>query len=245
MASDKIICHFQSGICLEEAHCMKKYFLIFLLMSSYLLFAQKNNNIINVPKGGLLISDNIINHDVWKSARQINIGYGNCIFFVQNGDYLYIGFRGNYEPWSHLYINNRSNVYVLHITASMGRVIYNMNHYGAWQPDRQFNWKLRENGNDYEESGEINPNSFFEKEGWITCNNSEAEKEEVVFKINLKNYDKRNIYVAFVFGLKEKSYLYWPATLKDDTLQPEMFTGYNPSPLMFDFRNWALLKLAD
>jgi hypothetical protein len=224
---------------------MKKFFTIFLLLSFHLSFAQKNNNIINVPKGGSLISDNTINNSVWKSAKQINIGDGNCICFVQNGDYLFIGFRGNYEPWSHLYINNRSNVYVLHVTASMGRIIYNMNHYGTWQPDRQFNWKLRKNGSDYEESGEINPDSFFEKEGWITCINSEAEKKEVVYKINLKNYDRKNMYIAFVFGSKDKSYLYWPETLKDDTLRPEIFTGYNPSPLMFDFRNWTLLKLTD
>jgi hypothetical protein len=223
---------------------MKKFFIIFLLFSFHLSFAQKNN-IINVPGNGSLISNNSINQNVWKKSHRINIGCGSEICFVHDNNYLYIGFRGNYEPWSHLYINNRSNVYVLHITASMGRVIYNLNHYGTWQPDRQFNWKLRKTGNDFENPKQIDLNSFLEKEGWITYTNSEFEKKEVVSKIDLKNYDKKNLYIAFVFGLKEKAYLYWPPTLNDDTLRPEIFTGYNPSPLMFDFGNWALLKLTD
>jgi len=214
----------------------------FFLACLQILIAQKSNNVVNVPRGIPLISGLAINPNGWKTAVLLKSNGGDEIYLVHDTEYLYVGFRGVYEPWSHLYLNNRSNLNVLHITPSMGRVVYNMNNYGTWRPDRQFNWKMKDKSVDYETSN-IDPKKFLEKEGWITCINSSGDKKEVVFKINLKNYDKNNLYIAWVYGFKNNSYLYWPLTLNDDTLKPEIFTGYNPSDLKFNLKNWALLKL--
>ncbi len=72
-----------------------------------------------------------------------------------------------------------------------------------------------------------------------------SNRKEVVFKIALNQLDIKNIYTAFVYGLKGNSYLFWPKSLSDDTLKPEMFTGYKPSDLKFDFKKWAQLMLAE
>lgn len=221
---------------------MGKYFLLFLIPLQF-LFAQKNENIIRIPKGSSLANEYSINQNALKSAKQIKLADGGEIYLAHDDEYLYFCFRGVYEPWSHLYLNCRSNVYVLHITPSMGRVTYNMSHYGTWRPDRQFNWKMKSREHDYEENKVVDKKSFLEKDGWITTINSTGEKKEVVFKIALKNYDLNNLYIAWVYGIKGTSYSYWPTTLNDDTLKPEIFTGYNPSNLKFDFYRWALLKL--
>jgi len=242
MASEEIFYHFQLKICFWEGCCMLKIFVMFFLFSFQFTFAQRNNEVINVPNGSPLILGNLINQDAWKTARQIKSGGGNEVFVVHDNNFLYVGFRGNYEPWSHLYINNRNSVYVLHITASMGRVVYNLNQYGNWRPDRPFNWKIRKNGQDYENLKLVDSKVFLKKEGWITSVNMNGEKKEIVFKIDIKNFDKNNLYVALVFGFKGTSYLFWPSTLNDDTLKPEIFTGYNPSDLRFNLKNWTLLK---
>ncbi len=223
---------------------MRKYFLIFFLFSIQAVYTQDRNNI-PVPKGPPLIGGSSINHNAWKSSNKIKIDNCNEIYLVHDGQFLYFGFRGIYEPWSHLYINNRSNVHVLHVTAAMGRVIYNVNHYGTWQPDRQFNWKMKNSKHDYAIDNNVDEKNFLEKEGWITAVNSTQNKKEVVFKIAIKNVDVNNLYLAWVFGFKEASYLFWPLSLNDDTLKPEVFTGYNPSDLKFNFKSWAILKLAD
>lgn len=222
---------------------MKKYIPLFLLISFYSLLAQKSTNVITVPKGGTLLSDETINQYVWRSANKLKTINGDEIYLIHDGDYLYIGFRGIYAPWSHLYITNKNKVYVLHVTASMGRVIYSLNHYGTWYPDRRFNWKIRHE--EFDPNKKIDAAQFLKDEGWITSINSAGEKKEVVFKIAMKGFDKRNINIAFVYGLKNNVYEFWPQTLNDDTLKPEIFTGYNPSDLKFDFSKWALLKLAD
>lgn len=222
---------------------MKKYLPLFLLITFHFSSAQKKDNVINVPKGGSLLTGEVINEYVWQAAVKFKTENGGEVYLTHDGNYLYIGFRGIYEPWSHLYINNRSKVYVMHVTASMGRVVYNMNHYGAWHPDRQFNWKMRHT--EYDPDKKIDAEQFLQSEGWITHTDSRGDKKEVVFKIALKNLDRKNIYTAFVFGFKNDKYMFWPNTLNDDTLKPEIFTGYNPSDLNFDFRKWALLKLSE
>ena len=224
---------------------MRKYFFLFLLFGIQVTYTQNRSNIIVVPKGSPLINGSAINQNAWKSANQIKTEIGNEIYLVHDGQYLYFGFRGIYEPWSHLYLNNRSNVQVLHITTAMGRVVYNLNHYGTWQPDRQFNWKVKNIQHDYNISSTTDGKNYIEDEGWTTAINSYKDKKEVVFKIAIKNIDVNNLYLAWVFGFKGTSYLFWPQSLDDDTLKPEVFTGYNPSDLKFDFKSWALLKLAD
>jgi hypothetical protein len=221
---------------------MGKLFVLIFLLASQFITAQREEII--VPNGLSLISGNSINQNAWKSAYKIKIDNYNEIYFVHDGQFFYFGFRGIYEPWSHLYINNRSNVNVLHVTAAMGRVIYNVNHYGTWQPDRQFNWKMKNTKHDFVINNNVDEKSFLEKEGWITAVNSTSDKKEVVFKIAIKNLDVNNLHLAWVYGLKENSYLHWPTNLNDDTLKPEVFTGYNPSDLKFNFKSWALLKLS-
>ena len=222
---------------------MKKYVLLFFLLTFQGFLAQKSPNIVNVPKGGALLSGETMNNYVWRSAIKFNTESGEIIYLIHDNDYLYIGFRGIFAPWSHLYINNRNKVYVLHVTASMGKVVYSMNHYGTWYPDRRFNWKMRHE--EYDPNKKIDDIQFLKEEGWITNVKSDGDKKEVVFKIAIKSFDKKNINIAFVYGLKGNVYQFWPKTLNDDTLKPEIFTGYNPSELRFDFSKWVLLKLAD
>lgn len=222
---------------------MKEFLVILLFISFGFLSAQKNVNIVNVPNGSALLTNGIINENVWNSANKLSTNCGDEVYLIHDEEYLYIGFRGAYEPWSHLYINTRSKVYVMHISPAMGRVVYNMNYYGVWNPDRRFNWKMRHP--EYDPNKKVDTKKFLNDEGWITGINSSGIKKEVVFKIALKTLDRKNIYAAFVYGLKEDSYLYWPRTLNDDTLKPEMFTGYNPSDLKFDFKKWANLKLSE
>ncbi len=91
----------------------------------------------------------------------------------------------------------------------------------------------------------VDPKKYLDEEGWITSYSFYSDKKEIVFKINLKNYDRDKLFIAFVYGNKENSYLFWPVTLDDDTLKPELFTGYNPVDLKFDFKKWAHLKLLE
>ncbi len=122
---------------------MWKCVVLFLVGSLQLFYAQKSNNFFIVPKGEALLTEKSINQNIWKSAAAFNIDNSGKIFIIHDDTFLYVGYRGLYEPWSHLYINNRSNVYVMHVSASMGKVVYNQNDYGRWDPNRQFNWKMK------------------------------------------------------------------------------------------------------
>lgn len=182
-----------------------------------------------------------MNRGIWNSKTHFNLNDGSEIFLLHDNGYLYVGFRGTYEPWSHFYINKGNDVYVLHPTLAMGRVVYHKDIYGAWEPDRKFNWKLRHPEQTRE--GKINRENFFDEEGWITFTSKANNEKQLVFKIALKNFNRNNIHIAFVYGMKDDKYFFWPSTLNDATLKPEIFTGYNPFNLRFNFNLWALLKL--
>ena len=222
---------------------MNKYAAAFLLTALTYAYAQKNNSIITVPQIHPVITDGTIKEQDWNKAKKIALEDGSAVYFGHDKEYLYVGFKGLFEPWGHFYIKNRSNVYVFHPTISMGKVIYQLDRSDIWQPDRRFNWKLKKDNVNTSNSTESE--KFLKEEGWIPYFNAQPGKKELIFKINIKHYDQKNFFVAIVYGYRSPKYLFWPPTLDDATIKPEIFTGYNPSDVRFDFKSWTKLVFAE
>ncbi len=226
---------------------MRKYLraisILFLLTFSVVINAQQQNNVINVPRINTAVSVDVHNPNQWKNAKKVTTSDGSEILFQYDGKFLYVGFIGNFEAWGHLYLKSRNEVNVFHVTNAMGKVIYKLDSYDQWQPDRRFNWKMRDN--DLKKYEKRNADLLLEKEGWIANYRKTPTSHGVIFKIDIKNYDKNNIYLAMVYGLRASTFLGFPADLKDDTINPDMFTGYNPADCKFNYKFWVLLKFAE
>ena len=222
---------------------MKKYIVVFLFTVSIYAFAQKSGPIITVPRIHPIITDGTIKDHEWNKAKRIVLADGSAILMGHDDEFLYVGFKGLFEPWGHFYIKNRSDVYVFHPTIGMGKVIYKIDRADIWQPDRRFNWKLKKENVNTANSSESE--KFLKEEGWIPYYNTQPGKKELIYKINIKRYDKKNFFVAIVYGFRSPNYLFWPSTLDDASIKPEIFTGYNPADIKFDFKSWAKLQFSD
>lgn len=70
-----------------------------------------------------------------------------------------------------------------------------------------------------------------------------GNKAEVEFQIKLQNPAAKKIRVAVVYAVAENTYHFFPETLADDCLKPELVTGNRVQNVKFDRKQWAEIVL--
>jgi hypothetical protein len=160
---------------------------------------------------------------------------------LQDGTNLYVGVTGLKDGWAHFYVSDDKEIHVLHASAALGKAVYKTSGVGLWQPVRGFDWSLRQT--DMSEETEKARSAFFDAHGWLANNNLTGSGNVLEFKLGKRFIKADAIRVAVVYSSDGKSLQYWPSSLKDDCLKPELVTGETPSDLKFSQSGWADLVM--
>lgn len=216
-----------------------KLLLIFLLLSGHIT-PQTNSQILSIPREASPEIDGRLGKSEWNRALKITLDTEREMFLQHDSDYLYVGLKGSVELWGHLYIHCNNIILTFHPSITLGKVLYKKTSYNRWDTDRHFNFNVKKA--DEKSLSSAEKDKFLEKEGWIVVNNPEG-KNELEFKIELRKLGRGNLHIALVYGKQGDQFLFWPDSLDDDAIKPELFTGYNPSDLRFNFKKWAKLSL--
>lgn len=219
---------------------MKKSVPFFFIFNIAISFAQTSSTTLLIPKSNSPNIDGTIGNNEWKSAVTFTIGGVSQLYLMHDGGYLYIGIKGIFEPWGHLYLRSRSEVSIYHCTSALGKVLYKQERSGLWNTSRKYNWKMKN-----DEVTRDGLQRFGNEDSWVASKEFASDNRELEFKISLKNFDVNSFYFAIVCGLKEKKFIKWPNSLNDGTLKIEYLTGHNPINLKFNFDQWGNLNFSN
>ncbi len=193
---------------------------------------------IEVPKGSTITVDGKMNDDEWKDALTQDLKGGGQLKLKHDGEFLQIGLQGGKPGLSHVYLTDGKDIYVLHASAALGQAIYKKEG-EAWQPAQKFNWGLRDQAANSEGSS-----TFLKTNNWLASVPTPATTARE-YKVAMKFRDGEIFRMAAAFTNNPTSPQFFPQTLADDTLKPELLFGSEPPDLNFKTEQWVTLKLKE
>jgi hypothetical protein len=185
--------------------------------------------------------DGRISEQEWSGAYKQQLSGGGEISLLHDGTDLFIGVSGSKDGWAHVYVSENEQIHVLHASAALGKAVYKRSNAGSWQPVQGFDWALRQT--DRSEETEKARSAYFDAQGWLANNNLTGSGNVLEFKVGSRYIKAGGLKVAVVYSSDGKSLQYWPSSLNDDCLKPELVTGETPSDLKFNQSTWASLVI--
>jgi hypothetical protein len=191
---------------------------------------------IKVPKGNPITIDGKLSDEEWKGAWRQEFNGGE-IRLMQEGAHLLVGLKGLKDSWSHVYVSDGEDVYVLHASAALGAAIYRPSAGGLWQPIQTFKWEMRDPSQSSEASAARA--SYLSSHGWVANTGRMGNPGEFEFKLAGKFRQGGTMSLAVLLADNPKSPRFWPQTLADDCLKEELIFGQTPEGLKFKRESWA------
>jgi formylglycine-generating enzyme required for sulfatase activity len=198
------------------------------------------SNAIKLSAGRTVTTDGKIDDNEWLLAASFDLKGGGKVFFRYDGEYLYVGVRGNGNGWSHLYLGGDDRILVLHASAALGKTTYRLDKDQKWQPSNPFSWDMRDRTVTPETLKKMD--DYLLKNFWVANNNNMGNENEIEFKVKPQTGAVR---VAVVYASDAKNPEFFPETLRDDTLKEDLIRGNTPSDLKFEPAQWANIILEE
>lgn len=221
---------------------MRRTFIIAIIISSIFVTSQAQQKV-KISLSDSVTTDGKIEEKEWKEASVFDLTGGGKVFFKHDGKYIYVAVRGVKAGWTHLYLSEAENkeIAVLHASAALGKVIYQKDKENLWQPLNDFSWELRDRVFTDEVRGKMA--DYVSKNNWAANNNNLGNKAEVEFQLKLQNPANKQFRLAVVFANDLKTFQYFPNTIADDCLKPELVAGNRVQNVKFDRKQWAEIVL--
>lgn len=190
-----------------------------------------------VPASNSIQLDGIINDSEWKNAKEYSLTGGGKLYVKKENKELYIAMAGNKQAWAHVYLYRSDTIQVFHASAALGEAKY-IKQNSLWRNIQTFQWALREK--EYNDDLVKKQQDHFQKHGWVANNNSMGNGLTFEFKLNLFH----PIPVSFACVLAEVplELHYFPGSLSDNTILPQLVQGNTPDSLQFDPVSWEIVK---
>lgn len=217
-----------------------------ILLAGFVIFPQKsisvdssrkanNSSEIDVPKRAAITVDGKMNEDEWKDALTLDLKGGGQLKLSRNGEFLQIGIRGGKAGLSHVYLTDGKDVFVLHASAQLGMAVYRKEG-EVWQPIQKFKWGLRDQAGNH--PGSL---AYLKTNGWLASVTVEPSNERE-YKVSTKFKDGGKFRLAAAYVGNPMSPQFFPNTITDDTLKPQLLFGSEPVNLHFKLEQWAVFK---
>jgi len=221
---------------------MRRIIIIAVFISSIFITAEGQKTV-KISGSSAATTDGKIEEMEWKDASAFDLKGGGKVFFKHDGSFVYVAIRGIKSGWTHLYLSETEdkNISVLHASAALGKVVYQKDKENLWQPLNVFSWELRDRT--FNDDVRQKMADYAAKNFWTANNNNMGNKAEVEFQIKLQNPSAKKFRVAVVYAVAENTYHFFPETLADDTLKPELVTGNRVENVKFNLNQWAEIIL--
>ncbi len=217
------------------------YLSLVIILSAFVISAKSaksDSSITEVPRGSTVTIDGKMNEDEWKDALTQDLKNGGSIKLNHDGEFLQIGLNGGKSGLSHVYLTDGKDVFVLHASAALGMAVYRKEG-EMWQPIQKFKWELRDQTANSEASS-----AYLKTNGWLASVTATSSNERE-YRVSMKFKDGDNFRLVAVYVGNPTSPQFFPNTIADDTLKPQLLFGSEPANLNFKFEQWATLKLKD
>lgn len=223
---------------------MKKVFLIAIIISSVFIICEAQEKV-KISPSGAATTDGKIEETEWKDASAFDLTGGGRIFFKYDGNYVYVAVQAVKAGWTHLYLSEEENkeISVLHASAALGKVVYQKDRENIWQPLNEFSWELRDRT--FNDEVRQKMADYVAKNNWAANNNNMGNRVVIEFQIKLQNPSNKKFRLALVFANDLKNFQFFPKTLADDCLKPELVAGNRVQNVKFDRRQWAEIVLEE
>jgi hypothetical protein len=214
---------------------------LLLLTSTIHLAARIQPGFLRIPKGAAITLDGKLEDEEWKNAVTHELVGGGQVLLQHDGRHLFVGIKGVKEGWSHLYLTNGQDVFVLHASAALGATTYSRQSDGTWQPTQPFKWELRDRS--LSQQANAAREDYLQKHGWVATVARMRQATDPEFKVAARLWGGGKFRLAVIFISAPEAPQYWPKTLADDSLKRELLAGNTPAGLKFNSEVWASAEL--
>jgi hypothetical protein len=177
--------------------------------------------------GFLITVDGRLDDDFWKTAATHPLENGGAVSVKKVGKLLYLGVKPNGQGWVHVYLKDKTKVWVYHASAALGLVEYTKNKEGKWQPKNDFVWENRVSSTDKKLVEK--QTMYFAQHAWIANVGEGTDGRE--FIITLPETTDMEYAVVFVNGFSPS---YYPKGITDDALNGTLLMGTAVPDLSFN-----------
>lgn len=204
---------------------------------------HSKDKLVNIVQSDSATTDGKIEETEWKDASVFDLTGGGKVFFKHDGNYVYVAVRGVKAGWTHLYLSEGENadISVLHASAALGKVVYRKDKDNLWQPLNDFSWELRDRI--FTDEVRQKMADYAAKNNWAANNTNMGNRTEVEFQLKLQNPANKKFRLAVVYAVDQKTSHFFPESLTDDSLKPELVAGNRVQNVKFDRKQWAEIVL--
>ena len=173
----------------------------------------------------------------WKSADSFALEKGGTLRLKQDQSFLYIGMSSQDEGWTHVYLQKKDTIFVLHASAALGTAIY-IDDGVRWNRVQTFQWGFR--AMVYNDGTKKVMDDFLKQNRWVANNINIGNKKTLEYKIDLAAFNGIEK-IAFVYASDANEPHYFPKGLKDATISADLVYGNPPDMLRFEPSTWREL----
>ena len=192
-----------------------------------------------VPAGTPPTIDGTLSPGEWDKALVEILSDGSELLLMHADDYLYLGVRSNTPEMTgaNIYIEDNGQIIILHTSAALGTAIYEQGA-DSWQQTQEFDWQCRNRGDSV--AAQAERSAYLQENHWLAANSRMGAPNELEYQIEVTVASQRIAVSVFRSSTPDER-AFWPATLDDDTIQPN--PGGLPPELHFSPEQWGMLNL--
>lgn len=192
-----------------------------------------------IPANNAIQLDGVISDNEWKDAKEYNLSGGGKLLMKKENKDLYVAMAGNKKAWAHVYLHQTDTIHVIHASAALGVAKY-IKQNNWWRNIQSFQWELREEI--YNEELIKKQQAHYLKYGWVANNNNMGNGMTFEFRLNLSRIDDIPVSFACVLAEVPLDLHYFPRSLTDNTVLPQLVQGDTPDSLKFVPATWEKIK---
>ena len=191
-----------------------------------------------VPSGTQPTINGTLSPGEWDEALVETLSDGSELLLMHADDYLYLGVRPNTPEMTgaNIYIEDNGQIMILHTSAALGTAIYQQGVDG-WQQTQAFDWQCRDRSDSA--SAQAKRTAYLQENHWLAANSRMGAPNELEYQIEVTDGSQRIAVSVFRSSTPDER-AFWPATLDDDTIQPN--PGGLPTELHFSPDQWEMLN---
>jgi hypothetical protein len=180
--------------------------------------------------------DGVITHGEYVNAGYYNVNGDGQVLIMKRDQRAYVALFSRDKIWSHVYLYHKDTIHVFHASAALGKVAYVRNG-DEWSPRGKFVYTVRDRV--YDDALRKKQEAYLKENGWVANNNNTGDGNTLEFCLDLTRWRGEDVRMAFVFMSDIKKPMFYPSTLKDDTLlEALLYGGDPPEGMRFEIGDW-------
>jgi hypothetical protein len=191
---------------------------------------------IDVPRRDAPVLDGTLSPDEWAGAHEADLTGGGTLLLMHDGDYLYLGLRGEADSVGSICVTRGSELAILHSSMGVGTAEYKQAEEG-WQRTRSFVWTWWDATD--ESLAQEQQAAFVQEESWLATTIGTGTPGEMEYQIAVPEGSLRM--AVIYFAGTDENVVWWPAQLTDSCRNTSLIQGRAGGILGFHPEQWVAI----